>query len=89
MASSDINQILYYEVISSTNPEFTPNAYVDVTNYMDLKIKSTEIHRTQSDKLYLRPNVIRAHACARYLMSKLGSNPNGMAEAFKIHKLVL
>jgi LmbE family N-acetylglucosaminyl deacetylase len=89
MASNDIKQILYYEVISSTNPDFRPNAYVDVTNYMDVKIKSTEVHRTQSDKLYLRPNVIRSLACARYLMSKLGSNPNGMAEAFKIHKLML
>jgi LmbE family N-acetylglucosaminyl deacetylase len=88
-AAKDVKQLLFYEDISSTTPDFKPNAYVDITNYINLKLKSLEAHRTQSSKIYLQSNIMRSLAQTRYAISKLGSNPNGMAEAFAIHKFIL
>ncbi len=87
-AAKDVKQILFYEVISSTNPDFKPNAYVNITDYIDLKLKSISAHQTQR-KLYLHPIFTRSIAHTRYALGKLGSNPNGMAEAFSIHKFVV
>lgn len=88
-AAKEVKQILFYEDISSTNPDFKPNAYVDITNYIDLKLKSIDAHGTQSSKLYLQSNLTRSLACVRYSLGKLGSDPNGMAEAFTIHKFII
>jgi LmbE family N-acetylglucosaminyl deacetylase len=85
----DVKQILFYETISSTTPEFRPNAFVDITNYINLKIKSVNAHRTQSNRFYMQPNVIRSLANTRYVWGKVGSNSNGFAEAFIIYKLIL
>jgi LmbE family N-acetylglucosaminyl deacetylase len=87
--AKDVNQILFYEYISSTTPYFIPNAYVDITNFMDLKIKSTIQHKSQSERLYIKPNVIRSLAKTRYIAAKLGTNPHGLAEAFVVHKMIL
>jgi LmbE family N-acetylglucosaminyl deacetylase len=88
-AAKDVKQLLFYECVSSTNPDFKPNAYVDITNYIDLKLKSVESHGTQSRRLYLQSNITRSLAYIRYSLGKLGSNPNGMAEAFAIHKFMI
>jgi LmbE family N-acetylglucosaminyl deacetylase len=87
-ASQHIPQVLFFESISSGNLDFTPNAYVDISNYIDTKIKSIECHITQSKKLYLQSKVIRSFGYVRYTMGKIGSNPNGMAEAFFVHRFV-
>lgn len=84
-----VKQLLFYEVISSTTPYFIPNAFVDITSYIDLKIKSMDEHRSQSSRFYMAPNVARSLANTRYVWGKVGTDPNGMAEAFEIHKLVL
>ena len=88
-AAKDMKQILFYETISSTTPEFKPNAYVDITNHMELKIKSIGLHRTQSDRFYIQPNVLRSLANTRYVWGKVGADYNGFAEAFRIHKFIL
>ena len=82
----DIPQVLFYETISSTTTDFKPDAFVDITNYIDLKIKSIEVHKSQSNRFYLQPSVIRSLANTRYVWGKVGENPQGLAEAFKIHK---
>lgn len=87
--AKEVNQILFYEYISSTTPNFIPNAYVDITKYIDLKIKSASQHKSQSVRLYIKPNVIRSLANTRYISAKLGSNPSGLAEAFVINKMIL
>jgi LmbE family N-acetylglucosaminyl deacetylase len=84
----NIGQLLFYEVISSTTLEFRPNAYVDITGCIDLKIKSVEAHKSQSDRLYMQPTVVRSLANIRYAREKVGPNPNGYAEAFTIDKLI-
>jgi LmbE family N-acetylglucosaminyl deacetylase len=87
--AKDIPQVLFYEVISSTSPEFRANAYVDVTDYIDKKIECLEYHNTQSSKLYMQAHMVRSIAHARYIMSKIGTRPYGMAEAFAIGRMVV
>lgn len=84
----NMKQVLFYEVISSTTLDFKPDAYVDITDYIDLKIGSIEAHKSQSDRLYMQPNVVRSLANIRYAREKIGSNFNGYAEAFATSKLV-
>ncbi|MDE1828712.1 MAG: PIG-L family deacetylase [Thaumarchaeota archaeon] len=87
--AKDVNQILFYEYISSTTQYFIPDAYVDITSFIDLKIKSIKQHKSQLHRLYMRPNVVRSLANVRYIEAKLGSDPSGLAEAFVIQKMIL
>lgn len=87
-AANEIKQVLSCEIISSTTTDFKPNAFVDITDYMDTKIKSLKVHETQSNKFYIQPNVMRSLANVRYVWSKVGKNPNGYAEAFAICKFI-
>ena len=88
-AAKNVRQILFYEETASTTFDFKPNAFVDITNYMESKIKSAQAHKTQSDKIYMQPNFLRSLANTRYVLSKIGLNPNGMAEAFILHKFII
>jgi LmbE family N-acetylglucosaminyl deacetylase len=88
-AAKDIEQVLFYEVISSTSPEFRANAYVDITDYIDKKIECLAHHNTQSTKLYMQAHIIRSLAHTRYLMSKIGTRQEGMAEAFAIGRMIV
>jgi LmbE family N-acetylglucosaminyl deacetylase len=85
-ASKKIKQIFFYEVISSTNFDFKPNAFVDVTQFINLKIKSIKAHKSQNLRFYLKPNVIKSLANTRYVYGKVGKNSKGYAEAFFINK---
>jgi LmbE family N-acetylglucosaminyl deacetylase len=84
----NIERVLFYEVTSSTTLDFKPNAFIDITDFIDTKIRSIEAHKSQSDKLYMQPSVVRSLANIRYAREKVGSNPNGYAEGFTIGKLV-
>jgi LmbE family N-acetylglucosaminyl deacetylase len=88
-AAINVPQLLYYEVASSTNPEFRPNAFVDITEYIGSKIECLRIHSTQGGKLYMQETIARSLAQARYVLSKIGTKPNGMAEAFSIYRFVV
>ena len=88
-ASKNIDQILFYETISSTTPEFLPNAYVDITKTINQKIKSLQAHRSQSHRFYIKPNVIKSLANTRYVWGKVGPNSRGYAEAFHMYKFIL
>lgn len=86
---SNVRKVIYYEIISSTTPDFKPNAYVDISNYIDVKIKSLSAHRTQGSKLYFLKNAVKSLAYTRYSLSKIGLKHNGMAEAFAIHRYLI
>lgn len=87
--AKDIQHVLYYEVISSTSLEFRANAYVDITHYIDKKIESLACHGTQSRRLYMQANIVRSLAHTRYLMGKIGTRYDGMAEAFTIGRMLV
>ncbi|MDQ4101563.1 MAG: PIG-L family deacetylase [Thermoproteota archaeon] len=86
-AAKDIRQLLFYEVISSTSPDFRANAYVDITDYIDKKIQCLAYHNTQSTKLYMQAHMVKSLAHTRYLLGKIGTRQEGMAEAFAIGKM--
>jgi LmbE family N-acetylglucosaminyl deacetylase len=88
-AAKDVKQLLFYEIISSTSPEFRANAYVDMTDYMDKRIECLAHHSTQSRKLYMQSNMIRSLAHTRYVLGKIGTRADGMAEAFSIGRMVI
>jgi LmbE family N-acetylglucosaminyl deacetylase len=88
-SATDVPQLLYYEVASSTSPEFRPNAYADITDHLDMKIKCLALHCTQSSKLYMQADITRSLAHTRYVLSKMGTRPNGMAEAFAVNKMLI
>ena len=88
-AAKDIHELLFYEIISSTSPEFRANAYVDVTDYMEKRIECLAHHYTQSSKLYMQANMIRSLAHTRYVLGKIGTRQDGMAEAFTIGRIVI
>jgi LmbE family N-acetylglucosaminyl deacetylase len=88
-AAKDIQQVLFYEILSSTTGEFRPNAYVDITDYIDKKIECIAYHNTQSSKLYMQAHLIRSLAFTRYLTGNVGTRRDGMAEAFTIRRMVI
>ena len=74
--------ILCYENVS-TPREFVPNYYIDITGYIGDKIKLITFHRTQEEKTYMDPEVIKGRAAHRGLQAGVA-----YAEAFKAYKLV-
>ena len=87
-ASTNIDQILFYETISSTTPEFIPNAYIDITKTIQQKLKSLQSHKSQEHRFYIKPNTVKSLANMRYVWGKVGSNSSGFAEAFYINKFI-
>lgn len=85
-AAKNIKQVFFYETISSTTTEFRPNGFVDITKMINQKIKSLDVHGSQSHRFYIKPNVIKSLANTRYVWGKVGSNSKGYAEAFYIYK---
>jgi hypothetical protein len=78
--------VLLFEESSSTTFEFKPNAFVDITDYMEFKVECIKSHNTQSRKLYMQENIARSLGQSRYVLSKIGRRPDGMAEAFIIFR---
>ena len=89
ISAKDVQQVIYYEIISSTSPEFRANAYVDITDYIDKKIECLAPHSTQSSKLYMHSHMIRSLAHTRYILGRIGRKQDGMAEAFTIGRMVI
>jgi LmbE family N-acetylglucosaminyl deacetylase len=87
--SIHIKQLFYFEVVSSSTSDFRPNAFVDITDFIYLKVKSIQAHLTQADRIYIRGEVIKSLAHTRYIMSKMGPKYNGLAEAFIVGRFVL
>jgi len=88
-SSKKTKQVFFYEETSSTTFDFKPNAFVDVTPFIDLKIKSIMAHRSQNSRVYIKPNVIKSFANTRYILGKVGPNSKGFAEAFFLDKYYL
>lgn len=81
VAARNISMLCYEDV--STPREFVPNYFVDVSPYIEDKMKLIAFHRTQEEKPYMDPEVIKGRAAHRGIQSGLQ-----YAEAFRIHKLL-
>jgi len=59
--SECIEWILYAEP-PTQNGDFTPNYFVDVTEYIDLKKQAVGTHKSEMTKPYMRPDMIETRA---------------------------
>lgn len=73
--------ILCYESPSVTS-EFNPQLFIDITNYIEIKIRAVQDHRDQAGKRYLRWDRLKGMANFRGAQAKLE-----LAEGFEIIRL--
>jgi LmbE family N-acetylglucosaminyl deacetylase/tetratricopeptide (TPR) repeat protein len=74
--------LMCFETVS-TPPEFVPNYFADVTAFFDDKIKAIAAHRSQGDKAYMDPELVRGRAAHRGLQVNVP-----YAEAFWVYRWV-
>jgi len=60
-ASKFIPIVLFYQTPSSTR-FFNPQIYIDITNYIDKKIKAVRIHKSQGKNVYMADRAVRGNA---------------------------
>ena len=72
--------ILCYEDVS-TEPHFSANYFIDVTEYIEDKIAAVGAHQTQRAKPYMQPDSIRGRAAHRGLQAGVT-----YAEAFLLYR---
>lgn len=80
IAARNVGTILCFEDVS-TEPHFDANYFIDITDYLDDKLKAISLHRTQKAKSYMQPNKIRGRALHRGMQSGVQ-----FAEAFLLYK---
>jgi LmbE family N-acetylglucosaminyl deacetylase len=80
IAARGARSILCFEDVS-TEPDFSANYFVDVTEYVDDKIKAVKTHQTQNGKYYMHPDGIRGRAAHRGLQAGVP-----YAEAFLMYR---
>lgn len=73
--------ILCYESPSATR-DFSPDLFVDVSDYVDIKLRSVELHRDQRGKPYMDGAQLRATARFRGRQARTGA-----AEGFEVVRL--
>jgi tetratricopeptide (TPR) repeat protein len=81
VAARNISVLCYEDV--STPREFVPNYFIDISGYIDDKTRIITFHRTQEDKNYMNPEVIKGRAAHRGIQAGVQ-----YAEAFSIYKLL-
>ena len=82
-AGRKVKSILFYES-PSTRTSFSPNFFVDISEYIDKKVKALKMHETQKDKLYMGEDVIISKARFRGFQAKVR-----YAEGFVVCRWVL
>ncbi|MDO5068107.1 MAG: PIG-L deacetylase family protein [Propionibacteriaceae bacterium] len=75
--------IICYESPSAT-PAFCPQAYVDVSGYLDAKQTAVELHRNQAEKPYMAHSVLQGVATFRGRQARMDD-----AEGFEVIRLPL
>lgn len=80
----NVNELLFYEV-PSTEMDFHPNVFYDITNHFDLKEKGLLCHKSQIKKPYLNLGAIKG--LAQYRAYQCGFN-NRLFEAFCLYKVI-
>ena len=73
--------ILCYESPSVTR-DFCPDFFIDVSEYVDVKVRAVELHRDQRGKPYMAGSQLRAMASFRGRQARTGA-----AEGFEVARL--
>lgn len=82
-ACRKVPQVLTYET-PSTLAEFAPQAFIDISETLFLKIKSIKMHQSQKRKGYMKAEAARGLARFRGLQAGVKA-----AEAFEVYRMVL
>ncbi len=80
-----VPMILYYQTPSS-NRQFTPNMYVDVTATINLKTKATKIHHSQGANVYMADRAVKGLADFMALQIYHGGK---YFEGFEVYQLII
>ena len=83
IACRKVPQLLGYETPSSY-PNFVPTVFEDITNFLEIKLTSLNCHNSQSERLYMQRDKIRAAAHFRGAQVDLGPS-----EGFIPYKVIL
>ncbi len=81
-AGRRIKNILFYES-PSIRTSFSPNYFVDISDYIDKKVKALKMHKTQEGKPYMDEEVIKAKARFRGFQARVK-----YAEGFVVYRWV-
>lgn len=82
-AARKAKAILFYES-PSTRASFSPNYFVDISDYLEKKIKALKIHKTQVGKPYMDEDVVKSKARFGGFQAKIK-----YAEAFVVYRMVV
>lgn len=80
-AGRRVPQILFYESAPPKSWCFTPNFYVDISNYLAKKLEVVKVFQSQAEKWYMQPNVLEAMATFRGV-----EIARKACEAFEVYK---
>jgi LmbE family N-acetylglucosaminyl deacetylase len=83
VACRRVPQVLGYETPSSY-PNFVPTVFEPVDEFIELKVRALQMHRSQGERLYMHEDKIRSAAHFRGVQVDLGQ-----VEGFIPYKLVL
>ncbi len=81
-AARKFRTILFYES-PSTRPWFSPDYFIDMSGYINMKIEALKMHETQTEKPYMDEEVIRSQARFRGFQAKVK-----YAEGFSVYRMV-
>jgi LmbE family N-acetylglucosaminyl deacetylase len=84
VATRLVNEIYIYQS-PSTNLDFRPSFYVDISKYIDIKIKAVQIHSSQWWKVYMADRAVKW--LAEYRAFDIFRNDKYF-EAFEIFRLI-
>ncbi|AKJ38927.1 LmbE family protein [Methanosarcina barkeri CM1] len=82
-ACRNLSTILCYESPSTTQ-DFQPNVFINIEQYVDIKIESIQKHKDQNKKKYVQPEQVYGKAIFRGAQAKLGE-----AEGFEAIRINL
>jgi len=84
-ASRFVPTVLFYQTPSSSR-DFDPKFFVDVTDFIDIKTKAVNIHKSQGDNVYMADRAVRG--LAEFLGFQIYKGGRYF-EGFEIHQLII
>lgn len=84
-AARFVPNIFKYESTSSTLPTFSPNMFIDISDFIEQKSRLLKSHASQNGKYYMKDGAVKALAKFR---SNQVKKP-GFAEAFEVFRMVV
>ena len=81
-AARMVPTLLCYESVS-TPEDFKPDFYVDITEFLKDMLKAIRLHKTQSEKTYMDPELLKGRAAHRGIQCGVP-----YASAFKVYRIV-